>query len=387
MVGVDGQESNVSVDFDITIIGAGVCGLAIAAQVADGQRSVVVVEKNATYGLETSSRNSQVIHAGMYYPEGSWKARTCVEGNSLLYDICRQHRIAHQKPGKLIVAADKDEIHQLESLWEQGRRNGIEDLEMLNAKDVGKMEPNVRATAALLSPSTGIVDAYGLMRYFLARAKDGGVDAVYKTQVMGIEKRKSQYWISIEDASGVSCFSTTVLINAAGLQSDKVAALGGINVVEAGYKLYYCKGEYFKLGPGKGKLINKLVYPVPNPAGAGLGIHVTPSIEGMVLLGPNECYVEHIDYSVDERHKQDFATAVATFLPQIHADDLEPEMAGIRPKLQEPGGIFRDFVIKHEYDHGLAGFINLIGIESPGLTASPAIARHVGIMVDEALRD
>jgi len=373
---------------DITIIGAGVVGLAIAAEVAYGEREVFILEKNQTFGQETSSRNSQVIHAGIYYPEGTLKAKTCVEGNAILYQLCSHYAIDYKRLGKLIVAVDDEEIEQLEALWRRGKRNGIESLEMLSKQDVKQIEPNIRAVAALFSPSSGVVDAHALMRYFLGKARDNGAKIVYKTKVIGIEKEGNNgYKVTSEDQSGNFPFITRVLINCAGLNSDKVAYLAGIDTSKAGYNLHYCKGEYFKLTQGKSKLVKKLVYPVPQPRATGLGIHVTPGLDGKILLGPNARYVDSIDYSVDEQQKEAFCDSVAKFLPIIKYEDLEPEMAGIRPTLQEPNGEFRDFVIRDEHDKGLPGFINLVGIESPGLTSCPAIAKYVGHMVDEALKN
>lgn len=371
---------------DITIIGAGVVGLAIAAEVANGERGVFILEKNETFGQETSSRNSQVIHAGIYYPEGTLKAKTCVEGNAILYQLCNQYAIDYKRLGKLIVAVDDEETEQLEALWRRGKRNGIESLEMLSKQEVKQIEPNIRAVAALFSPSSGIIDAYALMRYFGGKAKDNGAKIVYKSKVVGIEKEGSNgYKVTVEDQSGNFSFITRVLINCAGLNSDKVAYLAGIDTSKAGYNLHYCKGEYFKLTKGKSKLVKRLVYPVPELKAAGLGIHVTPGLDGRILLGPNAYYVDSIDYSVDEQQKEAFCESVARFLPIIRYEDLEPEMAGIRPMLREPEGEFRDFVIRDEHDKSLPGFINLIGIESPGLTSCPAIAKYVGHMVDEAL--
>lgn len=369
---------------DITIIGAGVVGLAIAAEVANGERGVFILEKNQTFGQETSSRNSQVIHAGIYYPEGTLKAKTCVEGNAILYQLCNQYAIDYKRLGKLIVAVDDEETEQLEALWRRGKRNGIESLEMLSKQDVKQIEPNIRAVAALFSPSSGVVDAHALMRYFLGKARDNGAKIVYKTKVIGIEKEGNNgYKVTGEDQSGNFSFITRVLINCAGLNSDKVASLAGIDTSKAGYNLHYCKGEYFKLTKGKSKLVKRLVYPVPELKATGLGIHVTPGLDGRVLLGPNARYVDSIDYSVDEQQKEAFCESVARFLPIIRYEDLEPEMAGIRPMLREPDGEFRDFVIRDEHDKGLPGFINLIGIESPGLTSCPAIAKYVGEIIEE----
>ena len=359
-------------------------GLAVAAEIANARREIFVIEKNETFGQETSSRNSQVIHAGIYYPEGTLKAKTCVAGNTILYELCNKHSIGHRRLGKIIIAVDDGETKQLEALLNRGERNGVHGLKILDRQQVKQIEPNIKAVAALFSPSSGIVDSHAMMRYFLGKATDGGVRVVYKTKVVGIEKRGNHgYKVFVEDQSGGSSFITRVLINCAGLGSDKIAELAGIDIIEAGYKLHYCKGEYFKVGRGKNKLVRGLVYPLPKPRGAGLGIHVTPSLDGIVLLGPDARYIDSINYSVDNQQKKAFCDSVKEFLPFIQYEDLEPEMAGIRPTLQGPQDEFRDFVIRDEYDKGLLGFIDLIGIESPGLTSCPAIAKYVGDMVNQ----
>ena len=369
----------------ITIIGAGVIGLAVAAQLAGRGREVYLLERNETFGRETSSRNSETIHAGIYYPEGSLKAETYVAGNTLIYDFCQRYSIGHRKTGKLIVATVDEDIEKLEALLGQGRRNGAKDLAMLSRKETKELEPNVEAVAAIFSPSSGTVDSHALMRFFLSKAQEEGARIAYKSNVIGINRLSDGYEVTVDDGSSSFSFRTEVLINCAGLNSDKVAQLAGIDIDRAGYKLFYCKGEYFSVGNRKNKLIRRLVYPVPQPSTGGMGIHATLDVEGRMRLGPNARYIDEIDYKVDEAQKEFFYRSVKDFLPFIEDDDLEPEMAGIRPKLQGPGDGFRDFVIRHEHEKGLPGFINLIGIESPGLTSAPAIARYVDTMVSEIL--
>jgi len=256
-------------------------------------------------------------------------------------------------------------------------------LRIISKREMKKLEPNVEGVAALLSPWTGIVDSYGLMRHYIARAKEDGAQIAYKTKVAGIEKAADGYAVTVEEngKKGFS-FTTRVLINCAGLYCDKIAALAGIDTAEAGYRLHYCKGEYFSVGGGKNRMVERLIYPVPEHKVTGVGIHVTLDLEGRMRLGPSVEYVDGIDYSVDGKHKEAFYKSAKKMLPFIEYEDLEPEMAGIRPKLQGPGEAIRDFVIRDESDKGLPGFINLIGIESPGLTSSPAIARYVGEIVD-----
>ncbi len=370
---------------DITIIGAGVVGLAIAAQVAAPGRAVYVLEKNETFGQETSSRNSGVIHAGIYYPAGTLKARLCVEGNRMLYELCEEYDIAHRGLGKLIVAITDEEVDQLHALMAKGLRNGVEGLRMLSKRGLQESEPNVRGITALLSANTGIVDAYGLMSYLIAKARDKGARIAYKARAVGIDKAGDGYKIAVDNGSDGFTFSTRIVINCAGLSSDKIAAMSGIDVDRAGYRLHYCKGEYFSVGGGKAKRIQHLIYPVPLPWLTGVGIHATLDMEGRMLLGPSVEYVDSIDYAIDDHNKRMFYDGVRAFLPFIEYDDLAPEMAGVRPKLQGPKDDIRDFVIQEESDRGLPGLINLIGIESPGLTASLAISKYVGGMVDGVL--
>jgi L-2-hydroxyglutarate oxidase LhgO len=370
---------------DITIIGAGVVGLAIAAQVVSKDTEVYVLEKNETFGLETSSRHSGVIHSGIYYPEGSLKAKTCVAGNRMLYELCERYGIGYRRLGKLIVASNDEETGELYTLLERGRRNGAEGLRILSKREMKKLEPNIEGVAAIMSPSTGIIDSYALMQSSIARATDNGTQIAYQTKVVGIEKATGGYNVSVEDHTGRSSFTTRLLINCAGLHCDKVAGLAGIDITGAGYKLHYCKGEYFSVSNRKSKLVKRLIYPVPPPKITSAGIHLTLDLDGRMRLGPSTQYVDGIDYAVDNRHKQLFYDSARKFLPSIAYDDLEPEMVGIRPKLQKPGEDIRDFIIRNESDKGLPGLINLIGIESPGLTASPAIAEYVRDMVTELL--
>jgi L-2-hydroxyglutarate oxidase LhgO len=371
---------------DITIIGAGVVGLAIAAQLAHRDRVVYVLEKNERFGQETSSRHSGVIHSGIYYPYGSLKAKLCVEGNRLLYELCPKHGIGHKKLGKLIVATTDEETGQLQELKAKGQRNGAEGLRIISRSELKKLEPNVEGIAALLSPSTGIIDSHALMEHFVARAKDGGAEVAYNKEVVGIEKLGNGYKVTVDEGdTGKFSFETRILINCAGLYCDKIAELAGIDIARAGYRLHYCKGEYFSVGGGKSKLVKRLIYPVPEVKGTGLGVHVTLDLEGRMRLGPSVEYVDSIDYSVDSRHKDSFYKSAKRMLPFIEYDDLEPETAGIRPKLQGPGEDVKDFVIRDESDRGLPGFISLLGIESPGLTSSPAIARYVASVVKDIL--
>lgn len=367
---------------DIAIIGAGVIGLAITAQLAKAGRQVYVLEKNESFGLETSSRQSGVIHAGIYYPQGSLKSKLCVAGNRILYELCQKYDIGHRRSGKLIVATNDGEGGELEVLLERGRGNGAEGLKLISRRELKKLEPNVVGVTAMLSPSSGIIDSHTLMQYFIAKSVEGGAQIAYKTKVVGVDKVSDGYEVIVEDSGGKSSFITTTLVNSGGLYSDEIAEMAGIGIDEADYRLHYCKGEYFSLRRRQGTKVNRLIYPVPPSDIAGVGIHITFDLEGRMRLGPDIEYVDSLDYNVDSRDQKLFCFLVRKLLPAIEYEDLAPEMAGIRPKLQEPGGEIRDFIIRDEADRGLPGFINLIGIESPGLTAAPAIAEYVAGLIE-----
>ena len=373
--------------FDTVIIGAGVVGLAIAREITERNPAltVAVLERNSRFGQETSSRNSEVIHAGMYYPTNSLKARLCVEGNRLLYDYCRSHGVAHEQTGKLIVARNEAEAATLETIFEQGAKNSVPGLSMLNADEVRSLEPDVEACAALFSETTGVVDSHGLMAGFESAASGNGAVFAYGHCVESIQPCADGYVVGYrterDHAAGQCCAGC--VINCAGLGSGQVASGMGIDVRSAGYALHLCKGEYFRLAPKKARRIRHLIYPPPFDDMRGLGIHVVRRLDGSVSLGPNAEYIDSIDYEVDPAHAQIFFESASRYLPCIALEDLQPDMAGIRPKLQKPGGPWRDFVIAHEAARDLPGVINLIGIESPGLTACLSIARMVAGMLDE----
>ncbi len=363
-------------NIDVVIVGAGVVGLAIAAEVAHEDTDVVVIERHLTFGQETSSRNSEVIHSGLYYPKDSLKARFCVEGKRLLYQLCEERNIAHKRLGKLIVANNDAEVADLERLIIQGKNNDIEDLNLLTKNQIEKIEPSIQAICAIHSPSTGIIDTHQLMKYLESSAKGKGAIFAYNCEVFGIEKKKEGYQIDIRDADGQRLtLSAPVFINSSGLYSDKIAQMVGIDIKGAGYKLHYCKGEYFRVKGNKSKFVRQLVYPIPQQT--SLGIHTVMDLQGQLKLGPNAFYVDEINYDVDSSHATKFYQSAKAFLPFIELDDLSPDMAGIRPKLQESGEPVKDFVIIHEEKRGFPGLINLIGIESPGLTACLSIGKYV----------
>ena len=368
---------------EICVVGAGVVGLAVASELAGAGRDVLVLERHDSFGRETSSRNSEVIHAGLYYEPGSLKARLCVEGRERLYHLCREHGIGHRRITKMIVATTQEEVPRLEALAENARRCGVDDLRMLEPSDIPRLEPEVRAVAALFSPSTGIVDSHGLMSYFARKAKDCGATLAYCAEVIALEKTGDGWLVTVREPKDTYTFQTAIVINCAGLGSDQIAAAAGMEVDRCGYRLRYCKGDYFSLPPSKGGRVGRLVYPAPHAGAAGLGVHLTLDLQGRARLGPNAVYVDAVDYRVDVTQREAFYRSASRFLPFLEEEDLQPDMAGVRPKLQGPDEPFRDFVIRHEADRGLEGLFNLIGIESPGLTSVAALARYVQNLVDD----
>ncbi|MCX5999025.1 MAG: NAD(P)/FAD-dependent oxidoreductase [Chloroflexi bacterium] len=372
-----------SCEADITIVGAGIVGLAIASEVAREGREVYVLEKNETFGQDQSSRNSEVIHAGIYYEPGSLKARLCLEGSHLLYELCADNGIAHRRCGKVMVAITTAEAEELERLYARGCANGVA-LQMLSRQEMNRLEPNVGGIAAMLSPNTGLVDTYTLVRHFLAKAQARGVHVAYRTGVTGILKVAGGYEVREEIGSSGASLTSRVLINAAGLHSDRVAEMAGIDPDGAGYRLHWCKGEYFSVGGSKNRQVNRLIYPVP--MSISVGAHVCLDVNWRMRLGPLFHYVDRLDYQVGDSGKRDLlGLSIMKALPFVEPNDLDPETSGIMAMLQGEGDGFRDFVIRHEHDRGLPGFIDLVGIDSPGMTSSPAIARHVSRLVDEIL--
>lgn len=363
-------------DASITVIGAGVVGLAVAAQLSEKRKSIYVLEKNDRYGLESSSRNSEVIHAGIYYPQNSLKAQLCLEGNRLIYELCKRHDIPHQRTTKLIVATNNEELETLERIYDNGRRNGVQ-LELITADRAKSLEPNVNSYAAIFSPTSGILSAHGLMDYFYHRSKENGVTFQFRCEAVGLERCSDGYRVSVNESGGISSFTSEVVVNAAGLQSDSVASLAGIDVEKEKYRLYYCKGSYFSVSGRKSRHVSRLVYPIPQKE--GLGIHAVVDLGGRLRFGPDTEYLPNrrIDYKVDESKRTRFAEAIRKLISSVDPKDLEPDMSGIRSKLQNKGEPPRDFIIANEKGRNLEGLVNLIGLDSPGLTSTPAIARYV----------
>ena len=353
---------------ETVVVGAGVVGLAVARALALAGREVIVLEAAGAIGTETSSRNSEVVHAGIYYPTGSLKAQSCVEGKWRLYDYCREHGVHHAQCGKLIVATSADQHDKLEGIRRQAAANGVE-LEWWEPDRARGLEPNLRCTAALWSPTTGIVDSHAFMLALegdLGRA--GGVVAFY-APLEGAELRADGIVLEVGGDAPMELTAREV-VNCGGLHAPRLAA--GIRGFDPAHvpTPYYCKGNYFTLA-GKSPFA-RLIYPVPEDA--GLGVHITVDLGGQARFGPDTEWVDDIDYDVEASRADAFYEAVRRYWPDLPDDALQPGYAGIRPKLGPPGTPAADFRIEGPATHGARGLVNLFGIESPGLTASLALA-------------
>ncbi len=371
-------------DADVVVVGAGAVGLACAAELARAGLAVVVTERHSSPGQETSSRNSQVVHAGIYYPEGSLKARLSVRGNRGLSQFCEAHGVPFRRIGKWLLAVEPDEEARLAEIVAGGRANGVA-LEEVTLTRFRAEEPHVRAAAAVLSPSTGILDVHGLFRALRAIAEGHGASFAFRHSLKGATRIPGGYDLLFDDPSGEEVrLSASRVVNAAGLDADAVAAMSGLDVDAAGYRLSWTKGSYFRIRPARRHLARRLLYPVLPPGfGSALGIHLTVDLDGELKLGPD---IEVLagrrqDYAVADGLRGSFFTAAVRYLPDLEPDDLTPDQSGIRARLQSPGGSFRDFVIAEESTRGLAGWVNLVGIESPGLTSCLEIASEVRTLV------
>ncbi|MGZ3442987.1 MAG: NAD(P)/FAD-dependent oxidoreductase [Polyangia bacterium] len=365
--------------YDVAIVGGGVIGLACARALAARGRSVLLLERHPRYGEETSSRNSGVVHAGIYYAKGSLKAELCVRGSRSLYQWCEERDVPFAQVGKYIVAVEAAEEPALADIAARAHANGAVEVEPCGRAALQAAEPQVRAVAALWSPRTGIVDAAALMRSLYAACADG-VDFAFRRRVVAVARDARGAWsLTARDPSGVEeSVSAAQVVNAAGLDADELAALAGIDVDARGYRQRFVKGSYFRLRASKASLVRHLVYPVPPRDQAGLGVHVTLELDGSVRLGPDVEPIARVqDYRVDADRAGAFAAAASRYLPGISAEDLAPDQAGIRPKLRTADGSVPDFVICEESAAGLPGWVNLVGIESPGLTCCLEIATRV----------
>ena len=357
-------------DFDVIVIGAGIVGLACARELASRGMSVAVLEAEAQPLTHTSSRNSEVIHAGIYYAPGSLKAKLCVEGKSRLYAYCQRKQVPHRQLGKLIVATTQEDVEKLERYRQTAALNGVTDLEWRSRSQVEKLEPDVVCDTALWSPSTGILDTHEYALSLLGDLESAGGIVVCNARVADIDRNGEHWQVSTAENDTVSC---TRLLNAAGLEAvavaNSIAPLAAKHVPEA----FFAIGHYFVL-TGKAPF-NHLIYPTASDA--GLGVHVTLDIGGQARFGPDVQWVEHVDYRFDERLKAEFVTAIRRYYPGLDAARLQPGYTGIRPKIAGPGAPAADFNIQSSETHGCHGLVNLFGIESPGITASLAIAEYV----------
>jgi len=357
---------------DCIVIGAGVIGLAVARELALAGREVVVLEAAGAIGTETSSRNSEVIHAGIYYPPGSAKAELCVNGKSLLYRYCEEHGVAHRRCGKLIVATNAAQAATLQKILSQAAANGVHDLRLLGAAEAIAMEPELRCVAALHSPSTGIIDSHGLMLAYLGEAEGRGAMLALHSPVTGGTIQSGGVMLNVGGAEPMRIVARTV-VNSAGLMAQRVAA--GVHGFPSDKipPCHYAKGNYYGLS-GRSPF-SHLIYPVPEAA--GLGVHLTLDLAGQARFGPDVEWIAEIDYDVDLRRADGFYRAIREYWPGLRDGQLAPGYAGIRPKLGGPDQPAGDFLIQGPREHGIAGLVNLFGIESPGLTASLALAALV----------
>lgn len=362
---------------DAVVIGAGVVGLACARELARAGLETIIVESAEMIGTGTSSRNSEVIHAGIYYPPGSLKARLCVRGRRQLYDYCADHGVSAKRCGKLIVATEPTQVRELDRLIANARANGADDLYLIDGGAAKALEPELRCVAAVVSPSTGIIDSHALMLAYLGDAEQAGAALAVRSKVVAAAVDRDRLRLRIE-ADGESELSVRFLVNAAGLAAPAVAARIDGLTKQHRPAAYYAKGNYFSL-TGRAPF-SRLVYPVPEPG--GLGVHITIDLAGQARFGPDvqwlelgpEPYDGEFDYNVDPRRSDAFYAEVRRYWPGLPDAAIAPSYSGIRPKLSGPGQPAADFVIAGPSDHGVAGLVNLFGIESPGLTASLAIA-------------
>ncbi|MCT9127543.1 NAD(P)/FAD-dependent oxidoreductase [Cupriavidus gilardii] len=362
---------------DCVVIGAGVVGLAVARALAQQGREVVILEAENTFGTITSARNSEVIHAGIYYPAGSLKARLCVRGKAMLYDYCASHQIAHQRCGKLIVATSAAQVATLEGIRAKAAANGVGDLRLLSREQALELEPNLQCEAALLSPSTGIVDSHGVMLALLGDAERAGAMLAVCSPVQAGAVTGDGIVLEVGGDTATTLLARTV-VNAAGLTAPALARrIDGMPAAHVPPQ-FYAKGCYFTLA-GRAPF-SRLIYPVPEAA--GLGVHLTLDLGGQARFGPNVRWIDEIEYGVDPHDADSFYDEVRRYWPALADGALQPGYAGIRPKIGGPGEPAADFRIDGPAVHGMPGLVNLFGIESPGLTASLAIGEMVAAIAE-----
>jgi len=361
---------------DCVVIGAGIVGLAVARALALAGREVVILEAEEAVGTHTSSRNSEVIHAGIYYPKGSLKARACIEGRRRLYAYCEAHGVPYRRCGKLIVATGAEQIPELKAIQQKAHANGVADVAEIPAAEAMRMEPALRCVAALHSPSTGIVDSHALMLAYLGDAEAAGAMLALKSPLTGCQFCSGKFVLNVggEEPTEITADS---LVNSAGLRAPSVARLLAAMPPERIPPELYAKGNYYALA-GRPPF-SRLVYPVPEPG--GLGVHVTLDLAGQARFGPDVEWVERISYEVDPRRAERFYAAIRRYWPALPEGALAPGYAGIRPKISGPKEPAADFQVQGPAGHGIPGLVNLFGIESPGLTASLALADDVAAIL------
>ena len=374
-------------DYQVVIIGAGVVGLAVARGLAEqGVNSVLIIEKEDAFGRGISSRNSEVIHSGIYYPPGSLKAKYCQLGREKLYSFCRENDIWHSRCGKL-VAAQEGQENELQDLYENALANEIPELSLLDHKQVAAVEPEISVASALFVGCTGIISAHELMAAFYRISGDGDHDIILKAQTMGVEPKGNSYSISVK-GPGEASYKVTAdwVVNAAGLYSDMVAEMVWGTDDISRPALHLVKGSYFKLAPAWRNRIQHLVYPLLDSTHDSLGIHISFDAGGDVKLGPSVEWLSERkeDYAVREEDSIFFYEEAKRYLPALKQEDLTPDFSGIRPKLVTNDDNYSDFYIRHEEDRSFPGWINLIGIDSPGLTAAIAIGETVASWIKES---
>jgi L-2-hydroxyglutarate oxidase LhgO len=357
---------------DCVVVGAGVVGLAVARPLAQAGREVIILEAAEAIGTGISSRNSEVIHAGIYYPKDSLMARFCVAGKRALYEFCASHGVPHKRCGKLIVATNELEAGKLASIEARARANGVDDLRFLSPDDARGLEPALACTGALLSPSTGIVDSHHLMLALLGDAEAAGASLALNAPLVAGRAGGEGIEIDIGGADPLT-LTCRLVVNAAGLEAPLIARSISGMPQETVPTRYFAKGNYFTL-IGRSPF-SHLIYPVPEPG--GLGVHLTLDLGGQAKFGPDVEWVEKIDYDVDPARGERFYRAIRRYWPDLPDGSLQPGYAGIRPKIVPPAIAGQDFVVQTPRDHGVPGLINLFGIESPGLTSSIALAEHV----------
>jgi len=364
---------------DCVVVGAGVVGLAIARRLAQAGHETLVLERHDAFGTETSARNSEVVHAGIYYAAGSLKARLCVSGRQQLYEYCRLKGIEHRRYGKLIVATDEAQARELDSIAAAAARNGVDDLRRLDAAEAIRLEPALQCTAALLSPSTGIIDSHGLMLALLGDLEQAGGSLVLQTPVTALRPLPHGVALQLGHESSHSLLARWV-INSAGLEAPQVASRIEGFPPEYVPRARYAKGNYFTL-EGRAPF-SRLVYPVPEPG--GLGVHLTLDLAGRARFGPDVEWIDQPEYSVDPRRADAFYARIRRYWPALQDGALSPAYSGVRPKIEGPDGLAADFRIDGPSVHGVPGIVNLLGIESPGLTAALAIGDYVAAIVTQS---